>query len=164
VTEQMMNRRGPAYIRLEKGTKPENIKIPKYSPIRKILNGNKLTIVSMGPVSLNAIEAIGKMSLKNVADVFVVSELPLMKLTKELVASIKKTNKILVIEEHVSRGGLAENLSIKLMQESVASKKFSHLFAVGYPDGQYGDQKFHQEKSNLDPISIKKVIKKMINE
>ena len=165
VTQQMMNRRGPAYIRLEKGEKPNYIKIPKYNPVRKILNGNKLTIAAMGPISLNAIGALESISsTKNIADLFVVSEIPIIELTKELVSSIKKTGKLLVIEEHVSRGGLGENLSLQLMQNSVAPKKFIHLCALGYPDGLYGDQKFHQQICKIDPKSIQKIIKKMIHE
>jgi len=96
--------------------------------------------------------------------VFVVSEIPINELTKELVSSIKKTGKLLVIEEHVSRGGLGENLSLQLMQNSVAPKKFIHLCALGYPDGLYGDQKFHQQICKIDPKSIQKIIKKMIHE
>jgi transketolase len=164
ITKQMMNRRGPAYIRLGKGTKPDYIKIPKYNHTRKILNGNKLTIVSMGPISLNAIKAIESLSsTKNIADLFVVSEIPIIELTKELVSSIKKTNKLLVIEEHVSRGGLGENLSLQLMKNSITPKRFSHLYAVGYPDGLYGNQEFHQQICKIDPKSIQKTIKKIID-
>jgi transketolase len=165
ITRQMMARRGPAYLRLGRGSKPDCIRIPAYNPIRKILSGNKLTIVSMGPVSLNAIKAIESISpKKDIADLFVVSEIPIVELTAELIDSIKKTDRLLVIEEHVSRGGLGENLSIQLMQRSIAPKKFIHLSAVGYPDGLYGDQAFHQEKSKIDQTSIQETIKTMIHE
>ncbi len=165
VTQQMMKRFGPAYIRLGKGTKPDCIKIPIYNAVRKILTGDKLTIVSMGPISLNAIKAIESISpTKDIADLFVISEIPMTKLTEELVGSIRKTNKLLIIEEHVSRGGLGENLSIQLLQQSLTPKKFTHLYAVGYPDGLYGDQNFHQEKSKIDSKSIQETIKKMIYE
>jgi transketolase len=50
------------------------------------------------------------------------------------------------------------------MQRSIAPKKFIHLFAVGYPDGLYGDQDFHQKKSKIDPQSIQKTIEDMTYE
>ena len=165
VVQQMMNHRGPAYLRLGKGSKPNYIKIPKYKSIRKILKGNKITIVTMGPVSLNAITAIKTFSTtNNIADVFIISEMPIIKLTKELISSIRKTKKILVIEEHVSRGGLGENLSLELIKKSIVPTKFVHLTARGYPNGLLGDQNFHQKQSGIDVISIQKTIKKIIYE
>jgi transketolase len=165
VTRQMTDRYGPAYIRLERGAKPDYIRIPAYNHTRKILSGNKLTIISMGPIILNALKAIESLSKeKDIADVFVVSEIPMIELTKQLVSSINKTGRLLVIEEHVSRGGLGENLSLQLIRKSIAPKKFTHLYATGYPDGLYGDQKFHQKQNKLDQDSIQKTIRKMINE
>ncbi len=165
VTQKMMDRRGPSYIRLERGSKPDYVKIPKYSHIRKILNGDRLTIVSMGPISLNAIKAIEAITPNdNIADLFVVSEMPLIKLTSELIDSIKKTGKLLVIEEHVSRGGLGENLSVLLLKHSITPKRFIHLHALGYPNGLYGDQNYHQEISKIDPKSIQKTITSMLHE
>jgi transketolase len=165
VTQQMMNRRGPAYLRLGRGSKPDYVRVPAYNPIRKVLSGNKLTIVGMGPISLNAIKAIESISsTKDIADLFIVSEMPIIGLTTELVDSIKKTNRLLVIEEHVSRGGLGENLSIKLMHQRIMPENFCHLHAIGYPDGLYGDQDFHQKKSKMDQQSIQKTIEDMIHE
>lgn len=162
ITRRMMDHHGPGYIRLERGNKPDYVKIPTYDTIRRILRGDKLTIVSMGPISLNAIAALERLSPeKDIADVFVVSEIPLVTLTGQLSSSIRRTGKLLVIEEHVSRGGLGENLSLQLMGKGVVPKKFSHLRAAGYPDGLYGDQAYHQKRSGIDSESIRKTIKKM---
>lgn len=163
MTTQMMNRRGPAYIRLERGAKPEKLELPEYSHTRKLLNGDKVTVVSMGSVTLNALEAI-KTIKGNIVDLFVVSEIPMVELTQELKDSLKKTGKLIVLEEHVSRGGLGENLSILLLKNSVFPASFLHFFANGYPDGLYGDQKYHQKLNGLDPDAIISTIKKLANE
>lgn len=78
--------------------------------------------------------------------------------------SIKKTQKLIVLEEHVSRGGLAENLSLLLLKNKIIPENFSHHFANGYPDGLYGDQKYHQKQNGLDPDSIVYNIKRLLNE
>jgi transketolase len=163
ITTKMMKHRGPAYIRLEKGAKPEGFDLPIYKPVRKILDGGKITIVSLGTTTLNALEALKSFG-DQVADLFVVSEMPMAGLTPELIKSIKKTSKLIVLEEHVSRGGLAENLSILLLKSSVFPASFLHFFAKGYPDGLYGDQKYHQKLNGLDLNSIISTIKKLINE
>lgn len=106
ITQRMMNRKGPSYIRLEKGSKPENLMLPKYKHTQKILNGEDITIVSMGTTALNALAALKSFD-KKIADLFVVSEMPLVDLTEELAKSIKKTGKLIVLEEHVSRGGIS---------------------------------------------------------
>jgi transketolase len=162
MTTLMMNRRGPAYIRLERGSKPEKLKLPKYSHTRKLMNGDKVTVVSMGSVTLNALEALETIG-DGIADLFVVSEIPMIELTQELKKSLKKTGKLIVLEEHVSRGGLGENLSLLLLQNSVSPTDFLHFFANGYPDGSYGDQNYHRKMNGLDSESIVSAIKKLAN-
>jgi transketolase len=159
VTQKMIKTEGPAYLRLGYGIKPENIVIPPYSHTRRLAKGNELTIVGMGTVILNALEVLEDTK----ADVFVISEIPIPGLSNDLIKSLEKTKKLLVLEEHVSRGGLAENLSIMLLEKSVLCI-VKHLYAVGYPNGLYGSQKYHQKVSSLDPESVKATIKEMINE
>jgi transketolase len=162
ITVRMINKKGPAYIRLERGNKPQWLELPKYNHTRKLVSGDKVTLVTMGSVTLNTLEALSKFD-KNLADVFVVSEMPLPELTQELKASIKKNGKLIVLEEHVSRGGLGENLALWLMKEAVAPTQFLHFYADGYPDGLYGDQKYHQEKHGLDPQSIEITLKQLLS-
>lgn len=160
VIDAMMERVGPAYLRLGNGPKPEDLAIPKYSPIRKLQSGDKLTIVILGPVGLNVFTALEELGQKDVADVFVISEAPIVKLSQALHASIVKTGKLLVVEEHVRRGGIGENLAVLLMDQGV-SCQFRHKYAMGYPDGLYGSQKFHQKQNDLDSDSLLKDIKEM---
>ncbi len=160
VIGSMMACDGPAYLRLGKGEKPKRIKLPKYSPVRKILTGNKLTVVSIGPVGLNVLQAEEKIA-GNPVDFFVVSELSIKKLLPTLKSSVIRTKKLLVVEEHVARGGLGEHLTHKLSEAGLYFK-FFHLCAQGYPSGCYGSQNFHQTESHLDSKSIEKIIRRVI--
>jgi transketolase len=153
--------KGPSYLRLGYGVKPVNISIPAFQPTRNILKGNDITIVAMGPVVLNAINAITGNTLS--ADVFVISELPLDNITEDLKQSIKRTGRLLVLEEHVQRGGMGEHIAQKLLSSQITCS-FKHLFATGYPDGLYGSQSYHQQQSGLDEKSILLTIKSMLNE
>jgi transketolase len=157
----MFSYKGPSYLRLGYGVKPVNINIPLFQPIRNIHRGYDITIVAMGPVVLNALNAVMANTLS--ADLFVVSELPLSDISDELEQSIKKTGKLLIMEEHVQRGGIGEHLAHKLYSAKITSS-FKHLFAVGYPDGLYGSQSFHQQQCGLDTKSLLLTIKSMLNE
>ncbi len=159
----MMQRKGPSYLRLGFGIKPERLELPAYSGVRKLSSGNKITVVGMGPAILNVFKAIETGLDAESVDLFVVSEMPLLELPESLLSSVEKTGKVLVVEEHVSRGGLGENLSLLLLEKS-AGCKLVHRFACGYPDGLYGSQSYHQEMSGLDPEAILKTMKELSNE
>ena len=159
----MMQRKGPSYLRLGFGIKPERLELPAYSGVRKLSSGNKITVVGMGPAILNVFKAIETGLDAESVDLFVVSEMPLLELPESLLSSVEKTGKVLVVEEHVSRGGLGENLSLLLLEKS-AGCKLVHRFACGYPDGLYGSQSYHQEMSGLDPEAILKTMTELSNE
>lgn len=160
-TNAMFQYKGPSYLRLGFGLKPANLNITHFQPVRNIYKGNDITIIAMGPVVLNAMNAVTDNNLS--ADIFVISEIPIIDINEELKQSIKKTGKVLVIEEHVQRGGVGEHLAQKLLLSHIFCS-FNHLFAIGYPDGLYGSQSFHQQQCGLDEESILLSIKNMLNE
>jgi len=163
IVKKMMNTHGPAYLRLGYGVKQEKIKVKPYAHTRKIMTGHNITIVGMGPVILNAVEAASGSADRELADIFVISEIPVKELTEELIKSILKTGKLLVVEEHVSRGGLGEYLSLLLLKHDIHTK-LMHLCARGYPEGLYGSQRYHHILSSLDAESIKKKMREIIYE
>lgn len=165
VLKAMMDRKGPAYLRLEKGNLPEGVGLPKYSSIRRIQSGDDVTIISIGPVALNAIKAVDSLKDKvnKSADIFIVSEMPVLKLTNDLKKSILKTRKVVITEEHVSRGGLGENISLLILKLGFSCKTI-HLFAHGYQNGLYGSQDYHFKINGLDSKSIYNSIKRLTNE
>jgi transketolase len=159
--KEMMKRKGPAYLRLGYGGRPQDIGMPAFMPVRKLLEGSRVTVIGMGPVVLNAIQA-ARAAGAGIADIFAVSEMPLYELPVEFTESIRKTGKVLVVEEHVSRGGLGENLALLLING--AGCRLVHKCALGYPDGTYGSQAYHQRMCGLDPDSLLKDIKEMADE
>lgn len=157
----MMDRKGPAYLRLGAGFKPEGLELPAYAPTRQLTSGSKLTVVALGPVTLNVFAAISTLGLQDDIAVFVVSEVPVIELSEELQESLAKTQKLLIVEEHVERGGLGENLATKILAAGL-TPKLRHKYALGYPDGKYGSQKYHQKLSGLDEESLAADIKELL--
>jgi len=149
---RMLDRVGPSYLRLGYGSLPKNISIPGYSAVRHIVHGKKITVVMMGPVALNVLNILDQLD-EHTIDMFVVSELPMIELDPSLHESISKTQKVVIVEEHVSRGGLGENLSLLLLKKGVNCKLIHHC-ATGYPSGLYGSQAYHQKTCGLDSNSI----------
>jgi len=158
--EAMFRYNGPSYLRLGYGEKPAEAGLPAFTPIRRILVGDQITVVAMGPVVMNVIKASQDFFIKT--DIFVVSELPLDEISEEFKKSIQTTGRLLVVEEHVRRGGLGEHLAQMLFSSKITCA-FEHLFAKGYPEGSYGSQRFHQQQSGLDPESILLTLKKMLD-
>jgi transketolase len=161
VVQAMLHYTRPAYLRLGFGMAHPSIQVREFSPVRKLASGNKLTIVGLGPAILNAWAALEKLGDHSLADLFVVSEMPLTRLPAELLSSVDRTKKLLVIEEHVSRGGLGENLAIHFLQSQITCQ-FIHRFAAGYPNGLYGSQGYHQKLSGLDAASLAEDIKTLL--
>jgi transketolase len=160
VCNAMLHRKGPSYLRLGSGNLPKEIRLPDYAPIRKIASGKNWTIVGMGPVVLNAF--LASKELPGGADIFVVSEISSMVFQENFLESIKEslflTKKLLIIEEHVDRGGLGEWLCLRLMKMGL-HPVIQHICAKGYPDHLYGSQAFHQQQSGLSPSQILEVMR-----
>ena len=160
---QMFGYKGPSYLRLGSGTKPSLEPLPIFDPVRRLAKGGQVTVVGLGPIILNVLEALQNNFGDDVADLYVVSEMPLIDLGPELLQSIKKTGKLLVLEEHMIRGGLAENLALLLIKNMITCRLI-HRFALGYPNELYGDQSYHQTLCGLDPRSIIEDIKTLLSE
>ncbi len=161
--EAMFEYAGPCYLRLGYGTIPETFRLPKYAKTRRLICGNKITIVGAGPVILEILKALESLKFKHCpVELFVISEIPVVELDKRLELSIMKTQKLLIVEEHVKRGGLGENLAALILQKGIKCR-LTHLHACGYPDGLYGSQKYHYEKNNLNNEKIFVKIQELIN-
>ncbi len=150
---------GPAYLRLGLGQWPARLgALPAFQPIRRLITAKesrpKLTVAGIGPVLLNTLPWLQE---NGQADLFAISQLPLPSLMAEFVQSVAASGQLLVVEEHVARGGLGEHLAGHLAREGV-SYRLHHRHAAGYPTGRYGSQHFHQKESNLDAASLQATV------
>lgn len=148
----------PSYLRLGAGKASPNI-IGQFGSLKLIIKSQKAigTIIALGPIANNAIEALNQLKLSEKFNLITAFNLPLV-LDDEVKTILKNSKNILVLEEHISIGGLAQQLAIKLLENKIFPKKFISLKAEGYPDGTYGDQGFHQRQSRLDVENIKKIL------
>lgn len=159
--DAMMNVMGPSYFRLNIGALPPGHELETpFTAIRRVLvtgvtEKPRVTVIALGPIALNA---LGAASASGRAEVFAVSEVPVPgELPDSLVDSIESTGRVLIVEEHVERGGLAEHLALKFMKRGLAPQIETRA-ALGYPSGTYGSQKFHQAESHLDAASLQAAI------
>lgn len=118
-------------------------------------------MVALGPVAANVLTALQDELLTGQFDVFTATNLPLD--LPSALAHSWSGKPLLVVEEHVSVGGLAQQLSVKLLADGVMPSRFVSLSAQGYPNGLYGDQKYHQQLSGLDPANIARQLASFTN-
>lgn len=156
VVETMVAEGRPAYLRLGAGPKtPEGAQA--IGSFRKVRSSEapKGTVVALGPVAANVLKALeSSEQLGSQFDVYTALNLP-PDLPTELVQQWGSTGNLLVVEEHVSIGGLAQQLSVRLLENGASFRNFASLAAQGYPDGLYGDQSYHQRQSGLDADNIR---------
>lgn len=160
--DQIVAEAGPAYLRLGVGGKTPD-ESPVAGTFKHIVRSDdaKGTIISLGPVTANVMTALQDESLAGRFDVFTAMNLPL-----DLPADLAEQwagKPMLVVEEHVATGGLGQQLSTQLLSSGNAPNRFISLTAQGYPNGLYGDQKYHQQQSGLDPANITRQLHSLVN-
>lgn len=156
--KKIIDEKKPAYLRLGLGKPyPNPVAI---STINQVISSEspEITIIAMGPIVHNALEAIAG---KQTIDLFTILAVPFLKFSDALKTSIERTRKVIVIEEHVGRGGMAEQVLSRLANESLFPDAFVSMHAKGYPSKLYGNQSFHQTESGLDVASIQNEISKL---
>ena len=163
VGDAMMAQVGPGYLRLNLGKLPPGYELGAYQPVRKlevagVSRAPRLTVLALGPIVHNA---LGPATASGLAEVFVVSEVPLPELSAALLASVAATNQVLIVEEHVERGGLAEHVALMFLKRGLCPRIETRA-ARGYPSGTYGSQKFHQQESALDQGSLLNLIDSLV--
>lgn len=165
--DAMMSTPGPSYLRLNMGKLPPAFSLEApFAPVRRVSGPGGagasagLTVVGLGPIVLNTLEAEVP---DGAVDWFVVSRVPVPTLPEALVESVRRTGRLLVIEEHVERGGLAEHLALALLRRGLAPRLWTRA-ALGYPSKTYGSQQFHQRECGLDAVALGALLQECLND
>jgi transketolase len=85
---------------------------------------------------------------------WVLSELPPGPIPEAFLADLARSRRLLVVEEHVAQGGVAQMIAAALLAAGRSPDRFATKSAQGYLSGRYGSQKFHRRECQLDPESI----------
>lgn len=163
--EALFAHAGPGYLRLGYGSWPAALgAAPAFAPIRRLTPARaaapRLTIAGLGPVLLNTLPWAAAL---DAVEVFAIGQLPLPEpLDAALLASVRASGRLLIVEEHARHGGLASHLLPALAQAGAACT-LHHRAAVGYPGGRYGSQHFHQHQSGLDAVSLQGTVQGLLS-
>jgi len=150
IIKKMNREKGPRYLRLVRSRKI-TLSLNKFEACRQVLSGNKVTVLALGSIIDKAIEA--SLRFKGKIDLWVIGEMP-FKPTQKLLNSIKKTGKLIIIEEHVATGGLGQHISLYLHKHNIKINNFIHLYAKGYISKRTGSRDFYLKESGLGVESI----------
>ena len=85
---------------------------------------------------------------------WLLSELPLGPIPEAFLADLARSRRLLVVEEHVAQGGVAQMIAAPLLAAGQAPSGSPRGRPRAIVSGRYGSQKFHRRECGLDPASI----------
>jgi transketolase len=152
--DAILHQAQPAYLRLGVGRPAPAIEAHSGSvKIVRTVPGARGTVLALGPAVTNVLTTLEREGLTEQFNLLTALTFPL-DLSDAVADLIGSAENLLVVEEHVRVGGLAQQASVQLLERGVPLKKFRSLRAEGYPSGLYGDQAYHQRQSGLDTDRI----------
>ncbi|HXP50242.1 MAG TPA: transketolase C-terminal domain-containing protein, partial [Bacteroidia bacterium] len=159
---EIVKRSKPAYLRLGLG-KQLPTRQNRHGSFNYVLENknSKGTIIALGPIVNNVINALSDPALKDKFNLFTLVSLP-MEVDELTYEKITESGNVLVVEEHIAQGGIGQQIGGFLLEKQAPIKRFVSLSAKGYPGKLYGDQAYHQKLSGLDAESIAASLKQLI--
>jgi transketolase len=144
----------PSYFRLGLSEEPKDATVPPYAPWRKLQDGPGWVIVVTGSLAGSLWGGVRDLKDASRPSLWLLSELPVRQLSEEFRADLARSRRLLVVEEHVAHGGVAQSVASLLLESGEAPERFASRSAQGYLSGRYGSQKFHRRECGLDSASI----------
>lgn len=156
---------GPRYIRLDRTGSPSIYKDEEEVDFSKgfsvLREGRDSYIIATGRMVYSALQIAEKLSDQSI-DIGVIDLFKIKPFNEEMIWNVvKKTERIVTLEEHFITGGIGSTIS-----EMLAAKKDAPVLkSIGIPNqfcGIYGERKYLQQWCKLDVDSITKNIKEWI--
>ena len=162
ILDSILKNNSPAYLRLA-SDESENSNFNIQGSFNIINNcGSDTTVIALGFLMNRVVDVVNNEKIFDQINILSCIKFPIS-LSKELLLVFQKTKKILVIEDHVSVGGLSQQLLHELTLKNIKISSFINLCAEEYPSGLYGNQDFHLKESGLDKLNIKRIILNIMN-
>tara|TARA_B100000900_G_scaffold406003_1_gene416390 strand:+ start:1328 stop:2248 length:921 start_codon:yes stop_codon:yes gene_type:complete len=164
ITKNIIEKDGPAYLRLDKsvgitGINSQNFNFEKATSFMK---GDEITVISIGAISEEVYDACNALKKESISCDFL-SVHSLKPIDKEsILKSIKKTKKVITIEEHSIIGGLGSTISEICSEECIELLKFKRMGLKDEFSSVVGDQDFLRKYYEIDSKSIYNEIIKLI--
>ena len=144
----------PAYLRLGLAEPPAGVEVPAYAPWRKLMDGQSGVLLVTGTLVGGIWNALRQLDEGRRPALWLLAELPFETIPAAFLADLKRLGSLVVVEEHVAQGGVAQMVAAHLLSLGEAPARFASKTALGYLSGRYGSQKFHRKECGLDPESI----------
>jgi len=147
---------GPVYIRMDNDSFPI-LHNPDYEfkpgEVDVLKEGRDLSIIAMGSLVYKAFEAAEELKNKSIdSEVLNISSIRPLN-PEKIIASIRKTKKVITVEEHSLHGGLANIVSNIIAEKKVQTE----LIKLGIPEGHFsiaGPRDEVRKYYNLDKDGI----------
>ena len=166
--EFAVNLKVPVVIRYPRGTESKKIKFEKEEKIELgkaeiLAHGKDITIVSIGKMVAKAVEVKEKLEKEKIEAEFINVRFLKPFDEKTIINSIKKTKKVITIEDNTVIGGLASKVQELISNNEESDVQFK---AFGLPDTfiEHGKVEELEEKYGLDAKTIEKEALKLMND
>lgn len=163
VTRQMLEERGPAYLRLDKSKVESSVTRPYLkNTLRCLREGKDISILGYGGILAEALKAADRLAAINI-DCGVYSVHTIKPVDRNAVVELARTAPgFVVVEEHVRTGGLASQVA-DIMLESGVMPRYWH--AITLPDeysAVVGSQEYLRSVNQVDAKAIEERITKLM--
>ncbi|GAB0057789.1 Apulose-4-phosphate transketolase subunit B [Candidatus Magnetaquicoccaceae bacterium FCR-1] len=150
----------PGYLRLGRCEMPTGYQPPAYAPWRRLLAGDGTPALTVGPLTGGLLRVCLTLPPRQRPEIWGLTELPVSACPppEPFLELLRERKRLVVIEEHVTHGGIGHMLAHALMCLGMPMERFVHVHALGYPSHTYGSQAFHRQECGLDPDNLLKIL------
>lgn len=130
-----------------------------YGRCDRLREGNDLTLAVNGSMVYQALEAYSELKLQNIhVEIIIVSSIKQFDAT--LKKSLQKTKRLLTVEDHNTKSGLASQLALYLQKEKIVLQKFDIMGVDEYQTSGTAEELY--ERAKISPNYIIKKCEAML--